>query len=174
MVNFCSQDWKEIIVHSTTPQHIFPFLHWAWYQYKPHEGCSLSAPPALRQTVRMNWTDSWQCVPEHRKYQEKGHLPQKWSQDICLLLLLCDLQQGSCCMRRGSNRKCQGSRDCRALFRAVSPLHPTSVAAVYRVYMSQANFRMSWYNLKILCSLISGWAESFPQLGMDNSWKSNQ
>lgn len=108
------------------------------------KACSPSAPPALRQIVRMNSTDSWQCLPEHRKYQERGHLPQKQSQDICLLFLLYDLQQGSCCMCPGSNRKCQGSKDCRALFWAVSPLHPTGGAAVYRVYVSQANFLMSF------------------------------
>lgn len=176
MVNFCSQDWTEIAVHSTTAHHIFSFLHWVWYQHKSHEGCSPPAPPALRQTVHMNWTDSWQCLPEHRKYQERGHLPQKWSQDICLLLLLYDLQQGSCCMCTGSNRKYQGSRDCRALFWAVSPLHPTGVAAVYRVYVSQANF---WMSLNVLIQshdfvLIDfRLAKSFPQLGMNNSWKSN-
>lgn len=91
----------------------------------------------------MNWTDSWQCLPDHRKYQERGHLPQKWSQEICLLLLVYDHRQGSCCMCPGSNRKCQGSRDCRGLFWVVSLLHPTGVTAVSIAYVSQANFWMS-------------------------------
>lgn len=139
-MNFCSQGLTGITVHSTTPQHKFPFLHRIRYQNESHEGCSPSVPPALRQTARMNWTDSWQCLPDHRKYQERGHLPQKWSQEICLLLLVYDLQQGSCCMCPGSNRKCQGCRDCRALFWAVSLLHPPGVTAVSIAYVSRANF----------------------------------
>lgn len=106
-----------------------------------------SLTPALRQTACMNWTDSWQCLLDHRKYQERGHLPQKWSQEICLLLLVYDLQQGSCCMCPGSNRKCQGSRDCWGLFWAISLLHPTSLTAVSIAYMSLANF---WKSLNVL------------------------
>lgn len=145
-MNFCSQGLTGITVHSTTPQHKFPFLHRIRYQNESHEGCSPSVPPALRQTARMNWTDSWQCLPDHRKYQERGHLPQKWSQEICLLLLVYDLRQGSCCMCPGSNRKCQGCRDCRALFWAVSLLHPPGVTAVSIAYVSRANF---WTSLNV-------------------------
>lgn len=145
-MNFCSQGLTGITVHSTTPQHKFPFLHRIRYQNESHEGCSPSVPPAPRQTARMNWTDSWQCLPDHRKYQERGHLPQKWSQEICLLLLVYDLRQGSCCMCPGSNRKCQGCRDCRALFWAVSLLHPPGVTAVSIAYVSRANF---WTSLNV-------------------------
>ena len=145
-MNFCSQNLTGITIHSTTPQHKFPFLHRVWYRNESHEDRSPSVPPALRQTARMNWTDSWQCLPDHRKYQERGHLPQKWSQEICLLLLVYDLRQGSCCMCPGSNRKCQGCRDCRGLFWAVSLLHPTGVTAVSIAYMSRANF---WTSLNM-------------------------
>lgn len=148
-MNFCSEDWTGIIIHSTPLLHKFPFLHRIWYQNESHEGCSPSVPPALRQTARMNRTDSWQCLPDHRKYQERGHLPQKWSQEICLLLLVYDLRQGSCCMCPGSNRKCQGCRDCRGLFWAVSLLHPTGVTAVTPAYMSRANFWTSFLNVPI-------------------------
>lgn len=129
-----------ITIHSTAPQHKLLFLHCIWCQTESHEGCSPSVPPALRQTARTNWTDSWLCLPDHRKYQERGHLPQKWSQEICLLLLVYDLRQGSCCMCPGSNRKCQGCRDCRGLFWAVSLLHPTGVTAVSVAYVRQDNF----------------------------------